>query len=108
MRVERQFRAVRREVSLPRGRVPRVSRLMALAIRFEGLIRDGVVRNQAELARLEHVSRARVSQIMNLLNLAKDKLLINSHLTPRGTTLLLPDQVLTTKTSSLAILVIVV
>ena len=28
------------------GRVPRVARLMALAIRFEGLIRDGVVADE--------------------------------------------------------------
>ena len=56
----------------PSGRIPRVSRLMALAIRFEQLIRDGVVVDQAEIARLGHVSRARVSQIMNLLNLAPD------------------------------------
>ncbi len=34
------------------GRVPRVSRLMALAIRFDKLISDGVVTHQAELARL--------------------------------------------------------
>ncbi|GIW90168.1 MAG: hypothetical protein KatS3mg109_0600 [Pirellulaceae bacterium] len=54
------------------GRVPRVSRLMALAIRFDGLIRDGVVANYAELAELGHVTRARISQIMNLLNLAPD------------------------------------
>jgi hypothetical protein len=54
------------------GRVPRVSRIMALAIRFEGLIRDGVVKDQAELARLGHVSRARLSQIMDLLLLAPD------------------------------------
>jgi hypothetical protein len=45
---------------------------MALAIRFEGLIRDGVVKDQAELARLGHVSRARLSQIMGLLSLAPD------------------------------------
>jgi hypothetical protein len=54
------------------GRVPRVSRLMALAIRFDQLIRDGVVADQAELARLGHVSRARLTQIMNLLCLAPD------------------------------------
>jgi hypothetical protein len=54
------------------GRVPRVARMMALAIRFDGLIRSGVVRDQAELARLGRVSRARVTQIMNLLNLAPD------------------------------------
>jgi hypothetical protein len=54
------------------GRVPRIARLMALAIRFEGLIRDGVVADQAELARLGHVTRARLTQIMNLLQLAPD------------------------------------
>lgn len=35
-----------------RGRVPRVSRLMALAIRFDQMIHDGIVADQAELARL--------------------------------------------------------
>jgi hypothetical protein len=45
---------------------------MALAIRFDQLIRDGVVADQAELARLGHVSRARLTQIMNLLQLAPD------------------------------------
>ncbi len=54
------------------GRVPRVSRLMALALRFEGLIRDGAVRDYAELARLGQVTRARVTQVMNLLHLAPD------------------------------------
>ena len=54
----------------PKGRVPRISRLMALAIRFQGLLDRGEVRDYAELARLGHVTRARVTQIMNLLNLA--------------------------------------
>ena len=54
------------------GRVPRLSRLMALAIRFEKLVRDGRVRDYADLARLGNVSRARLTQIMNLLNLAPD------------------------------------
>ena len=57
---------------LPEGRVPRVARLMALAIRFDGLIRAGAIADQAELARLGHVSRARVTQIMNFLHLAPD------------------------------------
>jgi len=56
----------------PVGRIPRVSRLMALAIRFDQLIRDGVVTDQADLARLGHVTRARLTQIMNLLSLAPD------------------------------------
>lgn len=57
---------------VPLGRVPRLARLMALAIRFEGLLARGEVRDYADLARLGHVTRARVTQIMNLLNLAPD------------------------------------
>jgi hypothetical protein len=45
---------------------------MALAIRFEQMVRGGMVPNYAELARLGHVTRARLSQIMNLLQLAPD------------------------------------
>ena len=54
------------------GRVPRISRLMALAIRCEHLIAEGHIADQAELARLGHVTRARMSQIMNLTLLAPD------------------------------------
>ena len=54
------------------GIVPRISRLMALAIRFEGLVQGGVVKDYAELARLGQVTRARLTQIMNLLSLAPD------------------------------------
>src|SRR6266851_3593120 len=54
------------------GRVPRVSRLMALAIRFDNLIRAGEVTGYAELAALGHVTRARMSQVMCLLCLAPD------------------------------------
>ena len=56
----------------PPGRVPRVARLMALAIRLEEQVRTGVVGNYAEMASVGHVTRARVSQIMNLVNLAPD------------------------------------
>ena len=56
----------------PAGRVPRIARLMALAIRFDGLVQHGDVKDYADLARLGHVTRARVTQIMNLLNLAPD------------------------------------
>ena len=54
------------------GRVPRLARFMALAIRFDQLIADGTVTDYAALARLAHVSRARITQIMNLLMLAPD------------------------------------
>jgi len=56
----------------PKGRVPKIARLMALAIRFDGLLRRGEVKDYAELARLGHVTRARVTQIMSLLQLAPD------------------------------------
>lgn len=58
--------------ALPAGSVPRIARLMALAIRFDGLIHEGRIRDQAELAQVGHVTRARITQIMNLLNLAPD------------------------------------
>ena len=54
------------------GRTPRISKLMALAIRFEGLIADGTVSDYSELAELVQVSRARITQIMNLNLLAPD------------------------------------
>ena len=54
------------------GKVPRVSRLMALAILCDALIAAGEIANYAAIAELGHVTRARVTQIMNLLNLAPD------------------------------------
>ncbi|MBU1319813.1 MAG: hypothetical protein KKH67_11540 [candidate division Zixibacteria bacterium] len=54
------------------GNVPRISKLMALANRFDGLIRRGEVQDYADLARLGQVTRARITQIMGLLNLAPD------------------------------------
>jgi hypothetical protein len=54
------------------SRPPRIASLLALAHRFDELVRSGAVRDYAELARLGHVTRARVTQIMNLLNLAPD------------------------------------
>jgi hypothetical protein len=52
--------------------VPRVARLMALAIRCDALVRAGHIADYAELARLAHVTRARITQVMNLLHLAPD------------------------------------
>lgn len=51
-------------------RIPRITRLMALAIKFQDMIDRGEVKDYADLARLGFVTRARVTQIMNLLNLA--------------------------------------
>jgi hypothetical protein len=52
--------------------IPRIARLMALAIRFEGLVRDETIRDYAELARLGRVTLARMTQIIKLLDLAPD------------------------------------
>ena len=51
--------------SLPPGRVPRVARLMALALRLEELVRTGQVASYSALASLGQVTRARVSQILD-------------------------------------------
>jgi len=74
------------EPQLPLGRIPRVSKLMALALRFDHLLRTGEIASYAELARLGHVTRARVCQIMNLVYLAPDiqEALLFLPLTERG------------------------
>jgi len=59
-------------VVVPAGRVPRVARLLALAHRFQRMIDHGEVASMAEIAKLGRVSRARVTQIMDLLLLAPD------------------------------------
>jgi hypothetical protein len=45
---------------------------MALAIKMEHLVRVGGIANYSQLAQLGHVSRARITQILNLLLLAPD------------------------------------
>lgn len=57
---------------VPAGRVPRISRLMALAIHFDRLVREGKVSDLSDLARLAHVTQPRMTQIMNLNHLAPD------------------------------------
>jgi hypothetical protein len=54
----------------PLGRPPRLARLLALAHKLDGLVRIGTAKNYRELAELGHVSPARLSQILVLLNLA--------------------------------------
>ena len=56
----------------PRVRIPRISRLMALAIHFDDMVAQGLVQDYAAIARLGQVSRARVTQIVNLSLLAPD------------------------------------
>jgi hypothetical protein len=45
---------------------------MALALRLDDQVRQGKLTSHSEAAALGCVSRARISQIMNLLNLAPD------------------------------------
>lgn len=69
---ERQLRRGPKPTPPPRGRVPRISKLMALAIHYESLLASGTVADQAALARLGQVTRARLTQIMDLTLLAPD------------------------------------
>jgi hypothetical protein len=68
------------------GRVPRVARLLALALHLDRLVTNGTAAGYGELARLGHVSRARISQVMALLNLAPDlqERVLFLPATPRG------------------------
>jgi hypothetical protein len=54
----------------PQGSPPRIARLLALAHKLDALVRSGAVTGYAELARLGHVSPARLTQIVVLLHLA--------------------------------------
>jgi hypothetical protein len=56
----------------PRGKIPRVARLMALALQFEEMLQKGEVSDGYELASLYKVSQPRMSQILALALLAPD------------------------------------
>ena len=56
----------------PTGRVPRVVRLLASAHRIDSMIRNGELDDLAEAARRLNLTRARVTQITNLLLLAPE------------------------------------
>ncbi len=53
-------------------RLPRITRLMALALRYEGLLEQGLVRNHQELADLAGVERSQISTILRFRLLAPD------------------------------------
>jgi len=53
-------------------RIPRIAQLLALARHIDDLVRSGALDSYAAAARLGRVSRARISQILGLLNLAPD------------------------------------
>lgn len=54
------------------GKIPRVSRLMALAIHFDRLLSEGKADDMSALSKHGRITKARMTQIMNLLNLAPD------------------------------------
>ncbi len=56
-------------ISVPAG-IPRIASLLALAHRIAGMIRSGELKNWAEAARLIGITRARMTQIADLLLLA--------------------------------------
>ena len=51
------------------ARTPRVVELLLKAIEWQGLLESGEIANQADIARQEGISRARVTQIMGMLRL---------------------------------------
>lgn len=55
-----------------RGKIPRVTRLMALAIQFNEMLRSGEARDATELAMLYDITQPRMSQIRALALLAPD------------------------------------
>jgi hypothetical protein len=59
-------------VAAERGRVPRVARLLALALKLDAQLLQGVFAGRGELAALGRVTRARISQILSLAYLAPD------------------------------------
>ena len=61
----------RRDVA-PTGRVPRVVRLLALAHKVDRMVRNGELKDLADAARRLDLTRARLSQITNLLLLAPE------------------------------------
>lgn len=53
--------SVRQDQPAAQNRPTRIASLLALAHRFECLLESGAVKDYAELARLGHVSRARIT-----------------------------------------------
>lgn len=70
----RQKKATRgkRPTAAPTGSVARISRLMALAIQMQGMVDSQQVCDYAQLAQIAYGSRATLSQITSLNNLAPD------------------------------------
>lgn len=55
-----------------RGRLPRITQVLAMALQFQEMINRGEISRHADIARLGCVSRERISQMMVLTWLAPD------------------------------------
>jgi len=82
----RPARSTKKEAAVNRGKLPRVTEVLALAIQFDDMIRRGVAKDHADLARLGCISKERISQIMRLVWLAPDiqQEILTLPRTPRG------------------------
>ncbi len=76
----------KKETVVPRGRLPRIAEVLALAISFDDLIRRGLAKDHSDLARLGCISKERISQVMRLIWLAPDiqQEILTLPRTPRG------------------------
>ena len=60
------------ESATKRGRLPRITQVLAMALQFQEMINRSEISRHADLARLGCVSRERISQMMVLTWLAPD------------------------------------
>ena len=78
--------ATKRATAATRRNVGRAARMLALAYKVEGMVESGELKDCAEGARRLGITRARMSQVMALLNLApsiQEAILAGEHLTER-------------------------
>jgi hypothetical protein len=82
----RPARNTKKEAAVDRGKLPRITEVLALALQFDDMIRRGVAKDHADLARLGCISKERISQIMRLVWLAPDiqQEVLTLPRTPRG------------------------
>ncbi len=81
------------ETPAPKDPVPRIARLLALAHKWEGMVRRGDIKNYAEIASRYGLSRARVTQICSwtlLSPLMQDAILFPNRQPPRRVVITTP------------------
>ncbi|MCX6619996.1 MAG: hypothetical protein NTY38_02730, partial [Acidobacteria bacterium] len=71
-RAPKKIAPVAADPSAKRGRLPRITQVLAMALQFQEMIDRGEIHRHVDLARLGCVSRERISQIMVLTWLAPD------------------------------------